>query len=502
MEQLGSERLPPIFKFSMIWNILLYYGYLHRWRLLLTGISTETHSIWEENKEAFICFGKNWKINRDLNYLNKIDQASRDWLDLISLYLDRGKYAWSRALSNLFFMARNLYNNEVIICDLHEVFNHFRVSIYEEKEVSDIFPAVSCPLFNKAITVLNIEEFEIFAEYFKNISSFKSIVIGKKDEELVVYSAYSSTMLVVRYWYNNVFDIKKLTEEIQNVCDACDWVCRPTRLYAEISNQKESKFVDSLSWTEKINNAEFDISWYLNEWTQIIDDLIRKFDFAKFNFRIHNFCEGYNRFLFSGKWSILLIGDYSFRFRKYNETIKNREACGWDVIRSEDENVFALKVSNLDFKNMILENKLGELKVSNYFYNKISNLAKSSKDVYIFTNVNSLTLNIDLWNINEELKYFEFWTKVNIILKDLLKTEDVLEKIDLLPKNAQYTFEIKYPNNGWLNFLMKDSFIEKIKEIRGRILCLRVEIESKLINKEELSLLIDSIYKQNGIIFH
>ena len=301
MENLRSEKLPPNFKFSMIWNILPYYGYLHRWRLLLTGISTETHSIWEENKEAFIWFGKNWKINRDLNYLNKIDQAGRDWLDLIWLYIDRGKYVWSRALSNLFFMTRNLYNNEVIICDLHEVFNCLQVSIFEEKDVSDILPAVSCPLFNKAITVLNIEEFEIFTEYFKNISRFKSVIIGKKDEELVVYSAYSSTMLVDRYWYNNIFDIKKLTEEIQNVWDACDWVCRPTRLYAEISNQKESKFVDSLSWTEKINNAQFDISWYLNEWTQIIDDLIRNFDFAEFNFRIHNFCEGYNRFLFTGK---------------------------------------------------------------------------------------------------------------------------------------------------------------------------------------------------------
>ena len=151
---------------------------------------------------------------------------------------------------------------------------------------------------------------------------------------------------------------------------------------------------------------------------------------------------------------------------------------------------------------MILENKLGELKVSNYFYNKISNLAKSSKDAYIFTNLSNLTLNIDLWNINEELKYFEFWTKTNIILSNILKIEDALEKIDLLPKNVQYTFEINHPNNGCLNFLMKDSFIEKVNEIRGRILCLRVEIEPKLINKEELSLLIDSIYKHNGIIFH
>ena len=48
-------------KFSNIWRILPFYGFLHEWKILMVRMNKLTKNIWEENEEAFINWGKNYR---------------------------------------------------------------------------------------------------------------------------------------------------------------------------------------------------------------------------------------------------------------------------------------------------------------------------------------------------------------------------------------------------------------------------------------------------------
>ena len=61
MEKLNRRVLPPIFKFSDLWNILPFYGYLHKWKLLLEWLSKQTQLIWENCEHEFMSKGNEFK---------------------------------------------------------------------------------------------------------------------------------------------------------------------------------------------------------------------------------------------------------------------------------------------------------------------------------------------------------------------------------------------------------------------------------------------------------
>ena len=52
-------KLPSIFKFSYLSRILVYYGYLHEWKVLMERLCTQSCNIWKDNLEAFIKAGEN-----------------------------------------------------------------------------------------------------------------------------------------------------------------------------------------------------------------------------------------------------------------------------------------------------------------------------------------------------------------------------------------------------------------------------------------------------------
>ena len=90
MERISTKKLPPIFKMSVLWDILPYYGHLHRWRRLLEKINTETKEIWDQNREQLMHIGRDFKREIELDHLkgNASNlRPNRSWLDLFSLSL-------------------------------------------------------------------------------------------------------------------------------------------------------------------------------------------------------------------------------------------------------------------------------------------------------------------------------------------------------------------------------------------------------------------------------
>ena len=61
METLVPKKLPVVFKFSHLSRILIFYGFLHEWKVLMERLNRESSSIWKHNLEAFIKWGENNK---------------------------------------------------------------------------------------------------------------------------------------------------------------------------------------------------------------------------------------------------------------------------------------------------------------------------------------------------------------------------------------------------------------------------------------------------------
>ena len=84
MENKSKRKLPPVFKMSVLCNILPYYGYLHRWKRLLTEINSATYDIWKNNEESMLYIGRDIKEKKDLPFKD-IRKINRKWIDLYLL---------------------------------------------------------------------------------------------------------------------------------------------------------------------------------------------------------------------------------------------------------------------------------------------------------------------------------------------------------------------------------------------------------------------------------
>ena len=90
MERISVKKIPPIFKMSVLWNILPYYGHIHRWRRLLEKINKETKDIWDQNREQLKYIGRAFKRDIELDKLKENARhlrPNRNWIDLFTLSL-------------------------------------------------------------------------------------------------------------------------------------------------------------------------------------------------------------------------------------------------------------------------------------------------------------------------------------------------------------------------------------------------------------------------------
>ena len=269
----------------------------------------------------------------------------------------------------------------------------------------------------------------------------KSVVIDFKDQEIIMYSVLSPTLVIKEF--------ENIDCKIYKQCQAQGWFWRPTRLLATIFNKINIKQIVSMNLVENVKYAKLEIIWDISKLSLHINSLIKKCPYADLCLVLYPQLglKHYFELLFSGSLFTLIIGGYLFRFSNYNP--KELEITGWDVIMNENDSIFALEISKLHKPNShdkISLQKNNDYPISNEFLIKIKNLSVSNNKVYAIVKKENLTLRFDLSNVNGEYRHFECCSKIVIELNYTLKLEDVIKKINLLPKNTEYIFELKNLN--------------------------------------------------------
>ena len=254
MESKSKRKLPPVFKMSVLCNILPYYGYLHQWKRLLTEINRATHDIWMNNEESMMYIGRDIKEEKDIT--NKdIREIKRRWIDLYKLCWSKDSLGLIK-LIDLLSLKDNLINNETIALKT-EKFNryYFQIYFWKEEHISNILPAILCPSFKKEKQCFKPSEYKSLLKFIHNQMRSKALVIEKKHNEVVVYPVFDPFLFIgcFDYWNENT---KTFMKEMNGMWPIKKWVCRPTMLYVDTYQKNEERCkIEEMPCLENIHDV-------------------------------------------------------------------------------------------------------------------------------------------------------------------------------------------------------------------------------------------------------
>ena len=192
----NSAPLPSIFKFSVIWNILPYFGYLHEWKQTLESLCLKTRQIWRENYRAFCKWGSKHKSVIKLTFC----EINNEYLELqdtelYSFLLELFKYDYEKDTNILaenfeeiakiiFPLLFTINDNLVVLLKNNSVDNCYReVNFLGLSEIPEILPSVLWPSCKSETKRFNIFKSFSWVEYILEQAKYKSVVVKKVDKE-------------------------------------------------------------------------------------------------------------------------------------------------------------------------------------------------------------------------------------------------------------------------------------------------------------------------------
>ena len=333
MKKISAKKLPPIFKMSVLWNILPYYGHLHRWRRLLEKINTKTKDIWDRNREQLKYIGRDFKRDIELDKLKQSRRRlrpKRNWLDLFSLSLS---YYFDSYFSNTNFDITNLTDNltedEVIIIDSHDnVFNFFKIHFWRKDRILDILPAIKCPSFKSETKIFKTSEMFEIGKFINDQDYTKSVVIENMNEKLSIKLVYGNTvkiklMTFSPFQQNKFFNKLKERYELWEIGDCA---CKPKKIRIWLDNFEKLKYaIEKLERFSDIIDAKLGV--YINSVNY--KRSFSKYDTISFNNSSKRMSDKDTNFIFTGD-TLAVVYDgkyYNFRLdegRKESECSKLR----------------------------------------------------------------------------------------------------------------------------------------------------------------------------------
>ena len=321
MEKISTKKIPPIFKMSMLWNILPYYGHLHRWRRLLEMINTETKDIWDQNREQLMYTGRDFKREIELDSLKVLTsylRPNRSWLDLFSLSLS------DRFNSHKFdftTLTDNLSEDEVIIIDSHDnIFKGYQIHIWRKEYISDILPAIKCPSFKSETKMFKTSEMKEMIQFINDQNHTKSTVVENTDGELSINLVYGDTIKIASWTLTTSQHIKFLykVQERYKLWENDECACKAKKI--RVWKNKFEGFQNTIKVLEKISNInDVKLGMYINY--KKYNKFASNYDSMVFNHSARWTNDVTSKFMFSGDSLTAMSKGDSYNFR-LDETTK------------------------------------------------------------------------------------------------------------------------------------------------------------------------------------
>ena len=182
MEKVNKENsLPLIFNFSNLWNILPFYGTLPKWMWLLCSLNSATSKIWNDNREMFFKWGKDYKSWKSI-YIKDYLSADCDYINHRYMYFDY----FGISISNL----RSIMNQKIfesksnIVCILDKGKTKSTLThmvMVDENNISEYLPASKWTNFTSEEMKFeeNNDSWKKCEEYILKWLKTKAVVVKK-----------------------------------------------------------------------------------------------------------------------------------------------------------------------------------------------------------------------------------------------------------------------------------------------------------------------------------
>ena len=167
-------------------------------------------------------------------------------------------------------------------------------------------------------------------------------------------------------------------------------------------------------------------------------------------------------------------------FKYYNEEkrINHIRFIPSDKVIKYNDELFAIEIWLIVMKNMIIaENKNLQL-IDSKFLNKIKKLSDTTYSIYMIVEKKDLTRTCWLTEMTYYKKFLRYLSKIKIKIniKGRLKDAEI-NKILRLQNNISYTFALCGRLDECLDFLHNYRFVNKVKELNGKITCRGIDID-------------------------
>ena len=260
MERMRTKRLPPIFKMSVLCNILPYYGHLHRWRRLLEKISTETKNIWDQNKEQLKYIGREFKREIEFDNLKETIEhlrPNRSWLDLFSL---SQLYEFDISKFDFTILTDNLSEDEALIINPHDdIFKTYQIYFWSKDSISDIFQAIKCPSFKSETKNFKTSVINEMRKFIDDLDDAKSVVMKNTGEELSINLIYGDTIKITSrtLWSEELTEFFDKLKERFKLWEIGDCACKPKKIRVWVDDFEDLKIAsDKLKQISNINDIK------------------------------------------------------------------------------------------------------------------------------------------------------------------------------------------------------------------------------------------------------
>ena len=242
MEQTNSESLPPIFKLSALCNILPYFGYLHEWKNLLESISTWTNQVWNENREALMHWGKDYKQETWLIYDDEefiINKGIPQNLELFTLTTNWFDWVWNKEkiennwinIRLIAILLNRLNTNDTIVIDQHKDNRLKSIIIWAEHEAEESTRSPMCTSITSNIKEFNEDKVaDLWKHIYKKVQSRRVVLKKKKEDNIIEVNSVVPHSMSESEDYNLLgSEYEKLKDNFS--CPVDNWICKPASLW-------------------------------------------------------------------------------------------------------------------------------------------------------------------------------------------------------------------------------------------------------------------------------
>ena len=480
MENIDLGKLPTIFKFSALWNILPYYGYLHEWKAMLELTSIKTNQIWNNHKEAFTYAGRKCRLVIQLKH-------SKDIYDLFpknqELFVIRvSTSSWFNYRSNetkgqtrykvlILPLVQKLDRCKSVIIDKCSYSENIFITFLTKKEEAETVPLSLCTSLCTSL-ISNLRQFNLDEEF--NIRTYidkklktKRVVLTKiQEDEIRLNTVIAKLNSYPRSI--NFENYEEIEKKIAWPIDDCIW--KPSQLLLDPSMQQNINGIHygciNTIMTEKIlkisllnSIKHLELSKSLGCFDSI-DNLVKISDvYPQIKIRF-NFNHNWNKYSdfnakieFKERYITVVSNGKEWHFESANESYTT--LFWWfESWKSAKKREFVLlKVSSFTWRGITIRKKLFDER-KNSLVEDLKRQSLIDMEIYIIADTAISTFKVNLEYANADALLFKKFRFINIEINYDTDYYHIVEEINKLPK--EHNYELSFSDS--LEFLQSEEF--------------------------------------------